>query len=351
MDTDKQKKVRNLLIIVVPVVLLFGLYYFYFSGNSIASNDTSNDLGVDVEILVPVTKDTSEFMENKLDVYERNQKDKEDSIQAANSKTGTAFEALFNASNDFESNHKIETQPVFSEKGTPVANVNDVQVENKPAKQRISSGNGNRTAIARASRGDRLSSGETVVENLGKNSVNEVEKRSFYSAQDKASGSNDNNGSSGVGASSSKNNTTTAFIKVVIHNDHTVRSGDTRIQFRLVESCLINNILIPANTYLTGNATFGSERCFIQVPSFLHNDEVITTNLNAYEMDGQIGLYAPGAMSQAELKEAAELTASQATEITVPVLGNIKTGALNRRLNQNSLKIMKGYKVLLRYMN
>jgi conjugative transposon TraM protein len=65
------------------------------------------------------------------------------------------------------------------------------------------------------------------------------------------------------------------------------------LQLRLLEPMRAGNMLIPANTILTGSAKIGGERLHITITSIQYADNVIPVEMAVYDMDGMQGIFVP----------------------------------------------------------
>jgi conjugative transposon TraM protein len=72
------------------------------------------------------------------------------------------------------------------------------------------------------------------------------------------------------------------------------------------------NMLIPANTVLTGSAKIGGERLLITITSIQYADNVIPVEMAVYDMDGMQGIFVP---NSAELNAVKEIAANMGTQM------------------------------------
>jgi conjugative transposon TraM protein len=97
-------------------------------------------------------------------------------------------------------------------------------------------------------------------------------------------------------------------IAAVIHDDQTATEGST-IKLRLVQDIILNNTIIPKNTFIYGTTKFAGERLIIEVKSIRNGTAIIPVNLHAYDTDGIAGVRIPGNLD----REAANTALAQAT--------------------------------------
>jgi conjugative transposon TraM protein len=97
----------------------------------------------------------------------------------------------------------------------------------------------------------------------------------------------------------------------------TLTSGK-ELQLRLLEPIRAGDILIPANTVVTGTCRIGGERMEITVKSIQYADNIIPVELLVYGTDGQRGISVPGSDEIKASKEvAATLANSAGTSIMI----------------------------------
>lgn len=93
-------------------------------------------------------------------------------------------------------------------------------------------------------------------------------------------------------------------IHAVIHGDQTLVSGQ-RINLRLTEPMRAGKHLIPRNTILTGIGKISGERLEIAISLIEYEGNIIPVSMEAYDSDGQQGVYIPGSMELNAVKEIA----------------------------------------------
>lgn len=97
-------------------------------------------------------------------------------------------------------------------------------------------------------------------------------------------------------------------IRACVYQTVTLTSGK-ELQIRLLEPMQARDILIPANTVVTGTCQIGGERMDITVNSIQYADNIIPVELLVYGTDGQRGISVPGSD---EIKAAREVAATLA---------------------------------------
>ncbi|MBF0577185.1 conjugative transposon protein TraM [Dysgonomonas sp. GY617] len=84
------------------------------------------------------------------------------------------------------------------------------------------------------------------------------------------------------------------------------------VQLRLLEPMRAGNILIPANTLVTGACRIGGERLEVMINSIQYAGNIIPVELQVYDMDGQSGIFVPNNDEVKAAKEVASTLASSA---------------------------------------
>jgi len=106
-------------------------------------------------------------------------------------------------------------------------------------------------------------------------------------------------------------------IRACVYQTITLTSG-RELQIRLLEPMRAGNILIPANSVITGACRISGERMSVTVNSIQYGGNIIPVELQVYDMDGQPGIFVPGSDEINAAKEvAAQLAQSAGTSISI----------------------------------
>ena len=119
--------------------------------------------------------------------------------------------------------------------------------------------------------------------------------------------------------------------------------------------------IVPENSIVTGVAKIQGERMDIQITSLEHNGEIIPVEMQAYDTDGQRGIYIPGSLEMNAVKEIAAnmgnsvgtsftMTQSTGAQLTSDLTKGLIQGTsqyMNKKIKQVKVKIKSGYKMLL----
>ncbi|WP_285547096.1 conjugative transposon protein TraM [Dyadobacter frigoris] len=144
-------------------------------------------------------------------------------------------------------------------------------------------------------------------------------------------------------------------IEASIDQNPRLVSGST-VKLKLSTDIFIQGQLVPKGSFLFGTASLSGERLNIQIQSVRHQNTLFTVNLMVYDLDGQPGIYIPGAIT----RDVAKQSASQASSgISVGSLDNslgaqaadaaiqASKSLLSRKAKLQQVSIREGYKVLL----
>ena len=100
-------------------------------------------------------------------------------------------------------------------------------------------------------------------------------------------------------------------ISACIYGNQTVTDGQ-KVRLRLLEQMRVGDIIIPANSVVTGSARITGERLGIGITSIEYAGSIYNVKLNVYDIDGQEGIFIPGSM---ELNAAKEVAANMGTSM------------------------------------
>lgn len=149
-------------------------------------------------------------------------------------------------------------------------------------------------------------------------------------------------------------------IRAIVHDDQTLVDGQT-IRLRLTEPLAAGTTIVPENSIVTGVAKIQGERLDIQITSLEHNGEIIPVEMQAYDTDGQRGIYIPGSLEMNAVKEIVAnmgnsvgtsftMTQSTGAQLTSDLTKGLIQGTsqyMNKKIKQVKVKIKSGYKMLL----
>ena len=149
-------------------------------------------------------------------------------------------------------------------------------------------------------------------------------------------------------------------IKAIVHDDQTLVDGQT-VRLRLVEALAAGSTIIPENSIITGVAKIQGERLDIQITSLEHNGEIMSVEMQAYDTDGQKGIYIPGSLEMNAVKEIVAnmgnsvgtsftMTQSTGAQLTSDLTKGLIQGTsqyMNKKIKQVKVRVKSGYKMFL----
>jgi conjugative transposon TraM protein len=112
-------------------------------------------------------------------------------------------------------------------------------------------------------------------------------------------------------------------IRACVYQTVTLTSGK-ELQIRLLEPMRAGNILIPANTVVTGTCRIGGERMEVTINSIQYADNIIPVEILVYDTDGQRGISVPGSD---EIKAAKEVAATLANSAGTSIMISDNAGS------------------------
>lgn len=140
------------------------------------------------------------------------------------------------------------------------------------------------------------------------------------------------------------------MIPVVVHEDQTVKSGNT-VKLRLTKEISADGITIPANTILYAICQTSDDRLRMVVRSLQLNGQLIPLDLEVYDIDGIAGVNMPGLSNQV----GDQLQSSAIQGLQVPGVGGlVNTVANQARMSasnsarQPTVRLKAGYNLYLK---
>lgn len=128
---------------------------------------------------------------------------------------------------------------------------------------------------------------------------------------------------------------------VVVDHTTTLREGNY-VALRLLESAHIGELRIPRQSLLIAQAKLGGNRLHLLVKSLEIGGRIIPVKLSSYDLDGQEGIYIPGAEQISALKEVgANIGGSVGTSFT------FASSAKDQIISEAARGVMQGASQLL----
>ena len=130
-------------------------------------------------------------------------------------------------------------------------------------------------------------------------------------------------------------------LPVVVDHTTTLRE-ENYVALRLLESAHIGELRIPRQSLLIAQAKLGGNRLHLLVKSLEIGGRIIPVKLSAYDLDGQEGIYIPGAEQVSALKEVgANIGGSVGTSFT------FASSAKDQIISEAARGVMQGASQLL----
>lgn len=149
-------------------------------------------------------------------------------------------------------------------------------------------------------------------------------------------------------------------IRACINQTVTLTNGK-ELQLRLLESIQVGDLLIPANTLITGPCRISGERMNVTVTSIQYAGNIVPVQLQVYGTDGQAGISVPGNDAVTAAKEVASSLASSSgssimisdnagSQLAADLGKGLIQGAsqfVSKKMSTVRVTIKAGYQVLL----
>lgn len=149
---------------------------------------------------------------------------------------------------------------------------------------------------------------------------------------------------------------TAAATPVVTEGSGTLTTGES-IALRLEGDMKCRNWTVPSGTRLYGTVSLENERLHIRVRSVLTNEHIVPVNMEAYDLDGQPGIYVPGSLDRDASKASADQAINSLALTSLdPSVGAQAAGMglqavkslLSRKVRQVRVTVREGYQLFIR---
>jgi len=145
-------------------------------------------------------------------------------------------------------------------------------------------------------------------------------------------------------------------IEAVVHEDQTLVNGSI-IKLRLIDAINVRGTIVPKDNFIYGTVSLDGERLTVKIKSLRYKKSLFPVQLSVFDIDGQNGIYIPGAIARDVAKESADRSIQSFGLTTFDQsLGAQAAGAgieaaksfLSRKVKLIKVMVKAGYKVLLR---
>lgn len=161
-------------------------------------------------------------------------------------------------------------------------------------------------------------------------------------------------------ATGNENVTDKNSIRAVVYQTITLTNGK-ELQVRLMEPMRAGDILIPANSILTGACRISGDRLDVTVSSIEYAGNIIPVELQVYDADGQRGIFIP---NNDEVKAAKEVAATLANSAGSSIMISDNAGSqlaadmgkgliqgtsqyVSKKMSVVKVTVKAGYRILL----
>ncbi|WP_025146109.1 conjugative transposon protein TraM [Pedobacter jeongneungensis] len=143
----------------------------------------------------------------------------------------------------------------------------------------------------------------------------------------------------------------TAPFRAVVHGEQAV-SPSGSIKMRTTEPIVLNNITLPANSFIFGTVEIRREdRINIKINSIRVKQELINVNMSVYDVDGQEGIHVTGGNLKEKTDQIIDGVNAPSELSNLPVIGNVAEATKNlfrKKRGNNSIIIGSSYKLLIK---
>jgi len=148
-------------------------------------------------------------------------------------------------------------------------------------------------------------------------------------------------------------------IEAIVHETQTLVNGGT-VKLRLLGDVTINGNLVPKDNFIYGTVSLAGERLIVTINSVRYQNGLLPVALSVYDMDGQAGIYIPGAITRDVAKQSTDnALQSVALNSLDPSIGaqaataGIETAKtlISKKVKLIRVTVKAGYHVLLKDNN
>ncbi|MCF0055188.1 conjugative transposon protein TraM [Dyadobacter sp. CY356] len=211
--------------------------------------------------------------------------------EAASSLKAAEIQKFESIMNGLESSQNTGNQdPELAELNSMLEKILDIQHPERLADKRRAQNNDQQNAAYPVSSSPQktpiASFGTATADSTADNPVSMISFQSngFFSLDESVSAANDN------------------AIKAVVHEQQTLVTGSS-IKLRLTADIYVAGTLIPKNNFIYGTVSVNGDRLLVDISSIRLNSSLFPVKLSVYDLDGQTGIYIPGAISRNVAKQ------------------------------------------------
>jgi conjugative transposon TraM protein len=131
-------------------------------------------------------------------------------------------------------------------------------------------------------------------------------------------------------------------ISAVVHNDQLLQNASI-IKLRLLQDIYIKGTRIPSGTFVFGQCSVTDQRLVIRFNSIAYNNIIYPVQLTAFDIDGNEGIYVPGAIGRDEAKGGVDraIQQMQLTSLNPSIGAQAATAGIQAAQNFLSKKVKR----------
>lgn len=137
-------------------------------------------------------------------------------------------------------------------------------------------------------------------------------------------------------------------IKAVVLQTKKIKNGDN-VLLRTTEQSILQGRAIPENTLVAGIVNLSGARLNITVNAIAIDNESIECKLNAYDLDGNVGLKMNKDISyEVKSETTGNVVSEVANAVNVPYVGRLASSIGNKVISDPTITLSQGQKMYLR---
>jgi hypothetical protein len=146
-----------------------------------------------------------------------------------------------------------------------------------------------------------------------------------------------------------KETKTSNVVKVYVDNDNKLVKSGYDVDLLLSEDLYVSGKKIPAYTNITGKASIGLDRIYINVESIYYDDEIIEVDLEAFEPNGTRGAKVRSGANQ-DIKEDVqdEVIDQTGGNVKIPIIGGLTVGSVEKKKEERGAILLDRHVLILK---
>lgn len=138
-------------------------------------------------------------------------------------------------------------------------------------------------------------------------------------------------------------------VKAFVDNDNKLVKSGYDVDLLLSEDLFVSGKKIPAYTNITGKASIGLDRIFINVESIYYDGELIDVDLEAYEPNGTRGAKVRTGANQ-DIKDDVqdEVIDQTSGNVKIPIIGSLTVGSAEKKKEERGAILLDRHVLILK---